>query len=265
MRKLPTKPDSENQVSDYRSLLYKQNEGFDMKWCYEIKEVDRRISYSLVQKSSLVCDVGGAQGVDAFAFAEKGAFVINIDINGYALRLGKVFAHECGLDSNLSFVKASATDLPFRNNIFDLITCFSTLDHLPNKRNAYKAIIEFSRVTQRLRYVAITVPNYLFLIGTVSMRVKNLTEPEAFFEQRFTPKELYHVLSKHGLMPIVLDSEFPRTPAFEIVIFHFPKIFRKMPGMIRLLSFGTRIFDILSKMHIAKLFGARMGYLSVRV
>jgi hypothetical protein len=66
-------------------------------------------------------------------------------------------------------------------------------------------------------------------------------------------------------MPIVVDSEFPKTAAPEILIFHFPKIFRKMPGMMALLSFGMRIFDIVSKIHIAKLFGARMGYLSVRV
>ena len=265
MGKLQAEKGSKNKVSDYHDLLSKQNEGFDMKWCYEIKDVDRRISYSFAKKSSLVCDVGGAQGVDSFVFAEKGAFAVNIDINGYALKLGNKHAHERGLNSQLSFVKASATNLPFRNDIFDLITCFSTLDHLPSKISAYKAINEFSRVTHRLGHVAITVPNYLFLIGTVSMKVKNLTEPEAFFEQRFAPKELFYALSRCGLMPIVVDSEFPKTAAPEILIFHFPKIFRKMPGMMALLSFGMRIFDIVSKIHIAKLFGARMGYLSVRV
>jgi ubiquinone/menaquinone biosynthesis C-methylase UbiE len=262
--KLQTKQDSENQVSDYHSLLLKQNEGFDMRWCYEIKEVDRRISYSLVQKSSLVCDVGGAQGVDSFAFAEKGAFVINIDINGYALKFGNKHAHELGLDSNLSFIKASATALPFRNEVFDIITCFSTLDHLPNKDSAYRAIIEFSRVARRQGHVAITVPNYLFFIGTVSMRIKNLTEPEAFLEQRFSPKELFYAMSKCGLMPIVVDSEFPKTTAPDILIFHSPKLFRKMPGMMVLLSLGARILNKISKINMTKLFGARMGYLSVK-
>jgi ubiquinone/menaquinone biosynthesis C-methylase UbiE len=252
------------KASNYLHLLSKQNQGFDMRWCYEIKEVDRRISYPLVQQSSLVCDVGGAQGVDSFAFAERGAFVIDVDINGYALKLGNKHAHELGLDSNLNFIKASATALPFRNEVFDLITCFSTLDHLPNKKSAYRAIIEFSRVTRSGGHVAITVPNNLFFIGTVSMRIKNLTEPEAFFEQRFSPKELFYALSKCKLMPVVFDSEFPRTAAPEILIFHFPKLFRKMPGMMSLLSMGIRVFSEISKINMTKLFGARMGYLSVK-
>ncbi|MEM2144294.1 MAG: class I SAM-dependent methyltransferase [Candidatus Jordarchaeaceae archaeon] len=256
--------ENSNNASDYYELLLKQNEGFDMRWCYQIKEVDRRLSYPIVRKFSLICDVGGAQGVDAFAFAEKGAFVIIVDINEYALRTGKSRAHKYGLDLALSFVKASATNLPFRAEIFDFITCFSTLDHLPNQKSAYVAVSEFSRVTRRQGYVAITVPNTLFFIGTVSMWMKNLAEPEAFFEQRFAPKELCYVMYKCGLIPSVFDSEFPKIAAPEILIFHFPKIFRKMHGSMMLLSFGTKVLSKLSKVKMAKLFGARMGYLSVK-
>jgi ubiquinone/menaquinone biosynthesis C-methylase UbiE len=257
--------DSEKRDPDYNDLLSKQNEGFDMRWCYEVKEVDRRLSYSLVQKSSLVCDIGGAQGVDAFAFAEKGASVINIDINGYALRVGNRHAHELKLNSTLSFVKASATNMPFRKGIFDLATCFSTLDHLPNKKSAYQAISEFSRIVRGSGYVAITVPNNLFLIGTISMRVKNLTDSEAFFEQRFTPKELFLALSKYSLKPIIVDSEFPKTVTPEILIFHFPKLFRRIPGILYLLSLGAKILAKTSRTNAARLFGARMGYLSMKV
>ncbi len=265
MGKPQAKQESKNlQVSDYRYLMYKYTKGFDVKWFYEVKEVDRRLSYSLVRESSLVCDVGGAKGVDSFAFAEKGAFVINLDINGHALKFSNKHAHELGLDSNLSFIKASATALPFRDETFELITCFSMLDHLPNKRSAYNAIIEFSRVARRQCHVAITVPNYLFFIGTVSMRVKNLTEPEAFFEQRFSPKELFYAMSKCRLMPIVFDSEVPKTAAPGILVSHFPRLFRKMPGMMVLLSIGVRILDKLSKLNMAKLLGARMGYLAVK-
>ena len=111
---------------DYHNLLYKYRRS-DADWCYRIKEVDRSLSYFLVKQSSLVCDVGGARGVDSFAFAEKGAFVISLDINGQALKFAKDSAHTCGLDKNLSFIKASATDLPLRSEILDLVTCFSIL------------------------------------------------------------------------------------------------------------------------------------------
>src|SRR3990170_7978015 len=83
--------------SDFHHLLSKHQDGFNMKWCFEIKEVDRRISYLMVKESMVVCDVGGALGVDSFAFAERGAFAINIDINGYGLKLANEHAHTIGL------------------------------------------------------------------------------------------------------------------------------------------------------------------------
>jgi len=227
--------------------------------------VDRRLSYPLVKKSWLICDVGGAQGVDSFAFAQRGAFVINLDINGYSLVLGNKRAQELGLRANLSFIEASATALPFRPELFNLITCFSTLDHLPNKESAYGAILEFSRVVSKQGYVVITVPNSLFLIGTISMRVKNMTEPEAFPEQRFTPKELSHILCEQRLMPISFDSEFPRIPDRSILVFHFPKLFRKMPGMMQLVTWGVKVFDRISGRRLVMLFGARFGYLSKKI
>jgi len=252
------------QRSSYISLLYKWTQGFDGKWFYQVKEVDRRLSYPIVQESSVICDVGGAQGIDSFAFAEKGAFVINLDTNGHGLKFSNKKAHELGLDSNLNFIKASATALPFKDEAFDLITCFSVLDHLPNKRSAYAAIIEFSRVVQKRGHVAITLPNYLFLIGTVSMKVKSLTDPKAFFEQRFSPKELFYAMYNCKLLPIVLDSEFPKTADPEILVTHFPKLFKKMPGAMALLSVGATLLDKFSKLNITKLLGARMGYLAIK-
>jgi ubiquinone/menaquinone biosynthesis C-methylase UbiE len=264
LEKPKTKSDGEHRVVDYNHLHLKRTEGSDAKWCYEIKEVDRRISYPFVQESSMVCDVGGARGIDSFAFAEKDAFVIDIDINGVALKIGNEYAQQCGLKSNLNFVKASATNLPFRTEVFDLVTCFSTLDHLPSKRSSYDSIVEFSRVVRKYGHVAITVPNSLFLVGTISMKIKSITEPEAFQEQRFNPKELFRALSRCGLLPIVFDAEFPKSVNREILVLHFPRLLRRMPGMVTLLSLGTKILDQISKVKIMKLFGARVGYSSVK-
>jgi ubiquinone/menaquinone biosynthesis C-methylase UbiE len=240
------------------------DENLDWKWFYEVKEVDRRLSYPLVAQSSVVCDVGGAKGIDAFAFAEKGAFVINLDINKQALCKGKELARECGLNSELSFIKASATHLPFKSETLDLITCFSTLDHLPDKRSVHDAIGEFSRVIRQNAHVAITVPNKVFLIGTIIMKIKDFTDKESFFEQRFTPKELFEILSKCGLTPIKFDSEFPKNVSSSILLFNFPKICKKIPGIMTLLFFGAVFFRKITKINQTRLFGARMGYLSIK-
>jgi hypothetical protein len=71
-------------------------------------------------------------------------------------------------------------------------------------------------------------------------------------------------MSECKLTPIVFDAEFPKTATPTILIYHFPKLFRKMPGMMALLYLGARILDKISQINMTKLFGARMGYLSVK-
>ena len=246
-----------DQGFDYTQLLYRPNK----KWFYKVKEVDRRLSHYIVEPSFVVCDVGGARGVDAFLLANKVAFVINLDINEISLRHSKERAKKSKLNLRLSFIRASAMNLPFKNEVLDLVTCFSTLDHLPDKASAFRAIGEFSRVVRRLRYVAITVPNRLFLAGTMSMKLKSITETDVFFEQRFTPKELWKILTSHNLSPILFDSEYPRSIGPGIMD-HFPIFFKKIPQFYLILRIVTQFFGWITKFTISKLFGARMGWLS---
>lgn len=235
---------------------------YDVDWYYDIKEIDRRLSYFLVGSSSMVCDVGGARGMDALSLAKLGAYVIDLDIDRKILYIAKKYARKHKLDSKLCFVRASATNLPFRNGALDLVTCFSVLDHLPDRRSANEAVHEFSRVVRRFGYVAITVPNKHFLIGTVSMRVKYLIDSDAFFEQRFTPNELQAILTSSGLSPIIFDSKYPTSVGPELFETNLPMAFKKIPMIMKLLSLGAKLFSQISKISFLKLFGARVGYLS---
>lgn len=248
-----------NLEFDVNQVLYKCGQ----EWFYEAKEVDRRLSYFLVKPSFIICDVGGAKGIDALVIAKKGAFVIDLDINGFALKKAKEIAEKSKLGLRLSFIKASATNLPFRNECLDLVTCFSTLDHLPNKRSAYVAINEFSRVVRRRGYVAVTVPNKFFLIGTINMKIKSLTEPNLFLEHRFTPTELRRALTSSGLQPVIFDSEYPKSIGPGILD-HFPKPLKKMPGNMILLSLLTKFFSWFTTTSFSRFTGPRMGYLSIR-
>lgn len=232
------------------------------QWYYDIKEIDRKISYFLVKPSSLVCDVGGARGIDALSLAKFGAYVIDLDVDANILKIAKKFAKKAKLDSRLDFVTASATNLPFRNGALDFVTCFSVLDHLPNKRSAYEAVREFSRVVRRFGYVAITAPNRNFLIGTVSMKIKYLTEPNAFFEQRFTPNELQAMLTSTGLSPIIFDSKYPTNVGPGLFETNLPMALERIPRIMTILFLGARLFAFIAKIYSLKLFGARVGYLS---
>ena len=242
---------------DYQFLLHDPKRKYE----YDVKAVDRRLSYSLVKPSFVVCDVGGAKGVDSFPFAKFCALTIDVDIDGFALKNAKEYAKKLGLNSKICFIKASATELPLKSESLDMITCFSVLDHLPNKPSAYKAIGEFSRAIRRFCYVVITVPNKLFLIGTVAMKANSLTNPNLFFEQRFTPKELWKVLTSSKLEPLVFDSEYPISVGSGILD-HFPRLFKKMPRFMDFLVVMSKIFRWLKPVSCVKLFGARTGYLS---
>src|SRR3990170_3415522 len=61
-----------------------------------VKAVDRSLSYFVVNPFSVVCDVGGAEGIDAFSFAAEGAFCICLDINKAAVRYGKMLSKKRG-------------------------------------------------------------------------------------------------------------------------------------------------------------------------
>ncbi|OGD53339.1 hypothetical protein A3K80_07480 [Candidatus Bathyarchaeota archaeon RBG_13_38_9] len=205
---------------------------------------------------------GGGRGLDISYFAKLGAYAIDIDINSDLLKNIKQNLRKLDIYRNLEFIVASAINIPFKEEVQDMITCFSVLDHLPDKTNAHKAIVEFSRICRRLGYVVITVPNLNFLIGTISMKLKSMLELETFFEQRFTPPELFRMLGSSGLKQVVFDAEYPTIVGSDIFNNNTPKILGRVPKIMFLLRFVTRIFKTISRIPSLKIFGARMGYIS---
>jgi ubiquinone/menaquinone biosynthesis C-methylase UbiE len=231
----------------------------------DVKKVDRNLSYPFIKNSFLICDVGGAAGIDTHQIAKLAYFTIDLDLSLKALKSAKRHADDMGISNSIGFIKASAINMPFRCNLFDMITCFSVLDHIPGKINAQKAICEFSRVTRKNRYVSITVPNKLFLFGTLIMELKQSIDSDAYFEQRFSPKELYYMIKKAGLTPKIFGSRYPTIIGNHIMTHNFPKNFQKIPNelLFPLMKIAGKLFLHLQSISMFKLLGARMGYLSI--
>jgi ubiquinone/menaquinone biosynthesis C-methylase UbiE len=57
---------------------------------------------------------------------------------------------------NINFIVASAEFLPFKSNVFDLVTCFDVLEHVSNQK---KVLLEIYRVAKKNCKVIITIPN----------------------------------------------------------------------------------------------------------
>lgn len=235
---------------------------------YEVKEVDRKLSYFLVGPSSIICDVGGESGVDAFPLAMRGSLCVCLDINRNAVRLGKLLSKRSSLlKAKVEFVIASATNLPFRNRSLDLVTCFSVLDHLPTKDDVCLAVHEFSMAVKEFGYVAITVPNKLFMIGTISMKMKHLLDADAFFEQRFTPWEMRKIVILSGLTPIAFHSKYPTKIGATVLEHNLPRIVSKIPKslIIPVFVIAESLFRRVERRPWLWLFGARFGYLSQKI
>jgi SAM-dependent methyltransferase len=82
----------------------------------------------LTGKSVLV--VGCNRGEDCEYFAELGArWVVGVDVMD---EIGSNFAHE-----GVSYIRASAEEMPIRSGSFDLVFAYATLEHVPDIRRAF--------------------------------------------------------------------------------------------------------------------------------
>lgn len=229
---------------------------------YNAKEVDRKLSRPFIKSSAIVCDVGGHLGFDALAFAELSSCCILVDTNFRAVKGAKINASKFRLDMKMGFVRGSATDLPFRDEVFDVVTSFSVLDHVPNKHSHRQAIKEMSRVTRKFGYVVVTVPNKLCVIKPFFRKIIQLMG-NPFLEKHFTPKELRKAMIFAQLRPLIFDSKYPTKLSHYMLRFFLPKfvtLFPK-PFLSAFLRICEKVFRHLDKSNF-KYLAPRMGYTS---
>lgn len=95
-------------------------------------------------KPKSVLEVGCNRGhnIACFSRYDKRSCLWGIDINNKSLRI----AHE--LYRNVEFEETSVTDMPFKDNYFDLVFTAGLLIHIPPE-DIKKAMIEIIRVSKR--------------------------------------------------------------------------------------------------------------------
>lgn len=149
-----------------------------------------------------ILDAGCGTGA-AFPYLKKFGQVIGVDISEDALK----FARKRG-----RVIKANITALPFKNNSFDLITCFDVLYHLWVE-DYRQAIKEFHRVLK---------PNgVLFLREPAFEWLKSSHDVIDMAKHRFNRKQLHQALTLNSfrllkisytnflLFPLVLLKRLP--------------------------------------------------------
>lgn len=154
-------------------------------------------------KDDFILDVGCGNARDVLAFAMKGVKCIGIDFSSGMINEGKKDINKIGL-KNIDFIVGSGTNLPFKDESFDKISCSEVIEHIPNYEDA---IAEISRVLKKGGVLLITTPNWRSLYGITrklldfirSVLRKKSTHSHPYDEWK-TQKEVINALEVHGMV-----------------------------------------------------------------
>jgi len=105
-----------------------------------------------------ILDLACGNGRVSIPLASISATVTAVDNAEGMLAKCRVNATEAGVDKKIEFVHASASNLPFEDEKFDVSLCLGLLEHLPSEIREL-AVGELIRVTTRGGLIIITVNN----------------------------------------------------------------------------------------------------------
>ena len=201
---------------------------------------------SIDLKGKRVLNIGCAEPIDELQFVERVDEWVSLDVNPKMIKTAREVAERklnSQLFSKLEFVTADATRMPFDDETFDIVTAFSSIEHIPDAKLRHKAIEEMVRVVKRSGYVIITVPNRWNLKWYL-WSIKAMREGTTDFGYcyNYSPLEIRRDLIDARLRIIKYSSDFKMTY-----------------GFVPFLPLGY----IIERFRIY--FGERMGYLAQKV
>lgn len=201
------------KTAEDAKLLFKKRRPLWSRWMRIIRKYE---------DSGKLLDVGCGPGF-FLAYAEKHYDAHGIDISEYAIRKAKQRTQTAKLSVE------DAMNLDYRNDYFDIVTCFDVLEHLPDPRLALQ---EFYRVLKKGGILIIRVPN------TESIGAK--WKKEEWFGHR--DKTHVSLLSNEEWINLLKDINFKilevfydglwDTPYFNHIPRFLQDIFIKLPSLV---------------------------------
>lgn len=152
-------------------------------------------------ENELILDIGCGNARDLIVFANHDSTCIGIDFSGGMIKEGKKEIDKIGL-KNIDLIIGDATNLPFKNVIFDKVSCSEMIEHIPNYEDT---IIEMNRVLKIKGKLVITTPNWqslygltrkLFGVAKLILRKKNMRYHA--YDKWKTQKEVIDILERYG-------------------------------------------------------------------
>ena len=170
------------------------------------------------KKAKGVLEVGCGTGKLVKFLNENGFTAVGCDIAEEALKRARK------INKKNSIIKASATKLPFKSGLFDLVAAISLIEHL-DKNESQKFLKEAYRVLKSNGFIFLITPNFnspfRFLCGKRWFGYGDPTH-----KQFFTPKSLSGLLKNNGFSNIKLRHKTAYNVKSEL---HLPGFSRGWP------------------------------------
>jgi O-antigen biosynthesis protein len=143
-----------------------------------------------------VLDAACGTGYGSYILATHGALeVTGVDLDSETV----AFASERYRHARLTYRQADVTQLPFADASVELVTCFETIEHVPD---AAKALAELTRVLAPQGILLISTPNRTV---TSPGKARHEAPDNRFHQVEFTPPEFdellsgqYRVMARYG-------------------------------------------------------------------
>ncbi|MEM2910301.1 MAG: methyltransferase domain-containing protein [Nitrososphaerota archaeon] len=118
------------------------------------------IKSMLKNSTGLILDIGcnGGTFTNIIKKATSNSTIIGIDIHKEAVK------YAAKKYDDISFLVGDGQSLPFRNDLFDLITCLEVLEHMPQPDRSLKEINRCLKVGRNAILLIPDVKNFLFKI-----------------------------------------------------------------------------------------------------
>ena len=160
----------ETALRDYYTDFYREKLGLadwesrvDMRLREEetfgepiVRKVEHWLNYQFQGQKVLV--VGTGTGAEAMALSRREALVYGIEPSPAALEILRWKAEQRQLDPE-SFILAKAEAIPFPDDCFDFVFCYTVLEHV---QDVARAIDEMIRVCRPNGLVFLALPDYRF-------------------------------------------------------------------------------------------------------
>jgi SAM-dependent methyltransferase len=133
-------------LANHQKMMYfgdPWNDYWHLTRLREIMKIVRKTSFDSF------LDVGCAEGLCLKLLSKNS----RTRSSGSGLDLAKNYLLKARVASPKSLlVQGDASQLPFKNDIFDLVLCSEVLEHVPNPKNVFKELVRVSR-----RYIVVTL------------------------------------------------------------------------------------------------------------